>query len=206
MDNILVSPENLYQEIEISEDVSEGLPGIFWCPKCKGGAGWLRTKTVCASEEADSGALTWRRPIGPQQECPWTVGVLPTYVPTYLPARLPSMHLPHWTLDRMLANLSSISSPFVQHGWMKSWPMLRYLNLDLKIMEATHQPMIVRTPLRCLALSSERATQHQQRIHVMTKVKYFPGTSWFKCKLCVIALLQGEVLLKKVVYVYRTVL
>lgn len=85
MDNILVSPENLYQEIEISEDVSEGLPGIFWCPKCKGGAGWLRRKTVCASEEADSGALTWRRPIGPQQECPWTVGVLPTYVPTYPP-------------------------------------------------------------------------------------------------------------------------
>lgn len=66
-----------------------------------------------------------------------------TYLRTYLPARLPSMHLPHWTLDRMLANLSSISSPFVQHGWMKSWPMLRYLNLDLKIMEATHQPMIV---------------------------------------------------------------
>ena len=66
------------------------------------------------------------------------------------------------------------------------------------------------TPLRRVALSSERATQHQQRIHVMTKVKYFPGTSWFKCKLCGIALLQGEVLLKKVVFskkhVYRTVL
>ena len=29
MDNILVSPENLYREIEISEDVSEVLQGIF---------------------------------------------------------------------------------------------------------------------------------------------------------------------------------
>lgn len=29
MDNILVSPENLYQEIEISEDVSAILQGIL---------------------------------------------------------------------------------------------------------------------------------------------------------------------------------
>lgn len=35
----------------------------------------------------------------------------------------------------------------------------------------------------------------------MTKAKYFPGT-WLKCKLCVISLLQGEVLLKEDFYFY----
>jgi hypothetical protein len=56
------------------------------------------------------------------------------------------------------------------------------------------------TPLICYSFSPERATQHQQRIHVMTKVKVFPGHNGSSVKLCVIALLQGEVLFKKVVF------
>ena len=61
-------------------------------------------------------------------------------------------------------------------------------------METTHQLMIAPLLYAFLFLRKE---QHNTNKGSTSRVKYFPG-KWLKCELCVITLLQGQVLLKVV--------